>query len=627
MCGIAGVLGPNPEFHAGLSAVASALAHRGPDASGTWQRGPVSLAHTRLAVIDPGIRANQPMLDAEQRYSLVYNGEVYNYRELRRDLTARGYRFVTDSDTEVVLTAYACWGSACVERFNGMFALALWDDDAQQLFLARDRLGEKPLYYAQPAEDALIFASEPDALLSHPRVAQRLNPDGVRQFLGLNYTLGATTLARDVQRFPAAHSAVVSLGRPLQPRRYWSLADAFHEKRRDSEPALTEELTALIDDAVRLRLVSDVPLGTFLSGGIDSAAVTAAMRQQRTADATRAFTIGFRSETYNELEPARDTASHLGVDHIHAIHTHTADDLIRCIEHAAKEPLADSSVIPTSTLCGMTRQHVTVALSGDGADELFLGYPTHTATMLHARTSRWLAPFAPVLQWGVDRIPARFDRVSLDYKARQWVGGLTLPAWHAHQHWRGIFGDVQIGELVRPEWQVETRPEHDLWRALHRDVAECSLVDQMSYVDTNTWLVDDILVKLDRASMAVSLEARPPFLDHRLVEFAASIPARMKWSWGGGKRILKRSQAHRLPAAILNRRKAGFNAPVAEWLNGPLNDWVRDQLIAPQFLDVIRPGPVDTMIEEHRAMRRDHGLRLLSLVMLSLWLQRRGTTN
>jgi asparagine synthase (glutamine-hydrolysing) len=623
MCGIAGVVSPHPT-HAdeqGVRAMIEALRHRGPDAQSVLALDGIVLGHSRLAVIDLSATANQPM--ADERYTIVYNGELYNYRELKRELA--DYRFRTDSDTEVILAAFGKWGEHCVDRFNGMFAFAIWDTETQRLFLARDRLGEKPLYWTHTKTGSFAFASEPDALTAHAEVSRNLDAQGLATYLRLNYTVGERTLYEQINRFPAGHCGWVQTNdRQPRLRRYWDLAACYKTKRDPCDVQTTAlELNALIDDAVERRLVSDVPLGAFLSGGLDSSAIAASMVHAVGAGRTKTFSTGFAEASYDELEYAKAMAEYLGVDHIDQTVDHDLPTMMAQMDIAAREPLGDTSFLPMLMLAEMTRKHVTVALSGDGADEIFLGYPTYFADVYHRWSAPLLAPVQPLLMSALERIPVSFAKVSADYKARQWVSGLGLDTARAHCHWREIFaheeaqsvlsGDVlQAGDFEQAE---------AVFTSHFRDVAECHYLDQASYVDVKTWLADDILVKVDRATMAHSLEARAPFLDHRIVEFAARLPVSHKLGYGIGKRVLRLGQRHRLPRRTLTRAKRGFNAPISAWFNGPLREVLMDTLSHPCLDGIINRTVLDQLIDEHAHKSRDHGLRLLSLYSLSRWLQ------
>jgi asparagine synthase (glutamine-hydrolysing) len=626
MCGIAGSLTWDRAVDlAALDAMTGRLAHRGPDAVGVWAHGPIGLGHRRLSIIDTTTDNNQPLWDVAGELVIAFNGEIYNFQELRRDLMDLGARFRTHGDTEVILQAYLHWGESCLERFNGMFAFALWDTRRRQLFLARDRLGEKPLYYVELPQHGLVFASEPRALRAHPAVSRTVDPVGLAHYLTHNYGLGRGLL-EGLKRLAPGHYLVCAEGWPPQQRSYWNLAAAYRAKRVfASEDAAADELLAMLDDATRLRLVSDVPLGAFLSGGVDSSAVVAAMARSLPSAQVHTFSMGFGIPSFDEVDQARTVARHLGLDHRDRVAEAEAADTIRAMIWAADEPLADTSFIPTYRLAAFAREHVTVALSGDGADECLAGYETYAADRLH-RMLGWLpGPLARGLWRAADGLlPVSFSKVSLDYKLRHFLAALHLPLPRAHASWRNIVQPEQRAGLMQPDWldllADETADTFSRVAGHFAAVADCHWVDQANYVDIKTWLADDILVKVDRATMAHGLEARPPFLDHRFVELTAALPADWKLKGFAKKYLLRRALRERLPHAVLYGQKRGFNAPVSQWLAGPLRGFALDALASPRLKDYVRPDAVAQLWREHDARLRDHGLKLYGLTCLALWL-------
>jgi asparagine synthase (glutamine-hydrolysing) len=569
---------------------------------------------------------NQPLFDNDRQVVLSYNGEVYNYLDVKHELESAGITFRTKGDTEVILEAYKRWGVDCVRRFNGMFAFALWDIARQRLFLARDRAGEKPLFYTFD-DGRLAFASEPQAL--RPAMASpSIDPIGLAQYLTLNYSAGDRTLLQNLRRLPPGHTLVIDRDAAPRAAQYWDLAAAFKNKRSfASEAAAADELRARIDQAVTLRLVSDVPLGAFLSGGVDSSAVVSSMARTLPASQVHTFSIGFGVPSYDEVDAARAVATGLGVHHQDRIVTPTPEDTVKAIVAAADEPLADTSVIPTYTLARFARESVTVALSGDGADECLGGYETYLADRLHHALRPIPGPLARGLSRTADALlPVSFSKVSFDYKVRHFLAGLHLPFPRAHASWRNIFGPGELASIMQPSWREialsdEADPFHHFKRAFD-DVEGCHYLDQASYVDIKTWLADDILVKVDRATMAHSLEARAPLLDHTLMEFAASLPADWKLNGTTTKYLLKKSQAGRVPAWVLSGKKKGFNAPVTIWLEGPLRDFAHDALNSPRLREWIRADAIDALWRDQAERRRDNGLKLFGLITLSLWLNR-----
>ena len=623
MCGIAGELSWSaPPDRRAVAAMTARLAHRGPDAEGLWQSGAIALGHRRLTVIDPTAASNQPFADRTERVWLVYNGEIYNFRQLRGELERLGHRFSTRGDVEVIVEAYKAWGPRCLERFNGMFAFALWDAERRELLLARDRLGEKPLFYQELPDGGLLFASELDALRLHPRASRRVSPEAVGQFLSLNYTLRPALAG--VRRLPAAHYLVASEGRLHAPCSYWDLAAAFRNKAEFSdEQEAAAELDRCLDAAVGARLVSDVPLGAFLSGGVDSSVVVESMVRLGERAVHRTFSIGFAEESFSELPKARRVATHLGVDHSDKLVTADMSRLLPQMVRAAGEPFGDGSMVPTWYLGKFARERVTVCLSGDGADEIFAGYETYVADQLHRRLGWLPAGAARGLASIVDRLwPVSFDKVGLDDKLRRFTGGLALDWRRAHHHWRTIFSPEEKLALLQPGWQeLATCDGFDTFLR-HYDAAEgCHPLDQAMYVDIKTWLVDDILVKVDRATMAHSLESRAPFLDPDLVKFAAALPPRWKLRGRRSKHLLKNARAAGLPPGHLDQRKEGFGAPLSHWLLGPLGELASAATSSAALAEWVRPAEVERLWREHRERRRDNGYKLFGLACLALWLE------
>jgi asparagine synthase (glutamine-hydrolysing) len=601
----------------------SRLAHRGPDGEGFWHSGPIALGHRRLAVIDLSDLGGQPMSDVDGQCTIVFNGEIYNFRDLRRELESGGARFVSNTDTEVILEAYKKWDVGCLEHLNGMFAFALWDTVRERLLLARDRLGEKPLFYHVPPRGGLVFASDLRGLREHPAVPRRINARALGQFLSIGYVLAPDSFADRVNRLEPAHALIVERDKPVRTWCYWNLADCFRRKASfRSERDASDALAAMVDDAVRMRLESDVPLGAFLSGGIDSSAVVAAMSAARPPAQNHTFSIGFGEPTYDEVPEARAVAASLGVVHRDEIvHPDMSAELPR-IAGFMDEPLADTSVIPMFFLSAFARRHVTVCLSGDGGDENFAGYDTYIADRLK-RATAWIP--RPVVRGAAAlaglAFPVRFSKAGAGERLRRYAAGQALPVRRAHCTWRQILSDRDKTRLVRPELRdaIASPDPFERFERHYDDVADLGDLDQSLYVDMKTWLADDILTKVDRSTMAHSLESRAPFLDHRLVEFAASLPAGWKLNGWRTKHILKESQRHRLPARTVDRAKRGFNAPVSHWMNGPLGDVGREAFSAGRLQEWFDPNGVETLWAEHRSGRADHGLALFELTCLGLW--------
>jgi asparagine synthase (glutamine-hydrolysing) len=627
MCGICGSINWEGPDTAAVRAMSQAMAHRGPNADGLSVRRPAVLAHRRLSIIDLSDDANQPMADKSGRYLITFNGEIYNYRVIGAELESIGIKFRTKSDTEVLLYAYITWGIECLQYLNGMFAFAVWDDFDKRLFLARDRLGEKPLYYSRLPGGGIAFASELKALRLHPMVSRRINPRAVSQYLSLNYVLGDECILDGVHKLPPAHYLIVEADKNKAPQCYWNLAKHFREKRSfGSDEEAIDELNSLIKDAVDIRLVSDVPLGAFLSGGLDSSTIVAAMNRLRLPHQNLTFSSGFSEESFSELPKARSMAKFLGVHHYDQIVDSNTVTALETIIECADEPFADTSIIPTFLLSKFAARHVTVCLTGDGGDELFGGYETYIADRIHGPFHRFPEPIIEMLSQLTNvLVPSRFDKVSLDYKLKKFLSGALLDQDCAHYHWRTIFNQAEKKELIRAERHAEILAVDPCLSFLThaREVADLHFLDRAMYTDIKTWLVDDILHKVDRASMANSLETRAPFLDHKVVEFAASLPVNLKIHRFQKKYLLKKSQRQFLPSHIIHAKKQGFNAPVSHWLNGVLEKTAMRVTHEGPLLDWLNRDAMTKLWQDHKSGRQDNGLKLFGIVCLGLWLEQK----
>lgn len=631
MCGLVGSLHWEKPDHPNLiQRMARTLKHRGPDAEKICALGPLVLGHRRLSIIDVSPQSNQPMSDHSGRYWIVYNGELYNFKTLKKELIGLGHHFKTDSDTEVILEAWKRFGVAALEKLVGMFAFAIWDQFSQTLFMARDRLGEKPLYYfSYESSDSfnhnLIFASELQALCLHPKISHELNPKAFSEFLSLNYILTDTCMLKGIEKLPPAHYLLLKKGQKPTISCYWNLSRNFQEKQnwRSKEEA-TEQLQTLIQQSVSGQMISDVPLGAFLSGGIDSSTIVAAMTREKPAHPPQTFSIGFKEASYNELTESIQVAKHLKVDH------HTQFVETECIERLphimsqTDEPFADNSLIPTYFLAEFARQSVKVCLSGDGGDELFAGYETYTADKLYHFINRLPKSLLQALSFSIDRFwPVSHQKISFDYKLKQFLKGCLHEFHRAHYFWRIIFDETEKKQILNPSVQ-EAILLHDPFQQFakhYQAVENCHPLDQASYVDIKTWMVDDILVKVDRLSMAHSLEVRAPFLNHHLVEFAASLPVHWKMKGFQKKHLLKCSQEPFLPNSILHRAKKGFNAPIAPWFSGKLKSMGMDITLGNKALAPwINTRVVEKLWAEQFNHIKDHSHKLFGLMCLGLWL-------
>lgn len=628
MCGIAGILaGHEPAGQPALRAMVASLSHRGPDASGFYTSHDIALGHRRLAVLDLSTAANQPMHDSSGRFTVVYNGEIFNFRELRSLLEKRGCLFRTTSDTEVVLEAFKAWDISCFHHFNGMFALAIWDQQTRRLVLARDRLGEKPLFYALLPGNGMIFASESRALVASGMIPKTIDKEAVQQFFALGYILGSHSIFQSVKKLPPASCLVMSQGSPPEVSSYWHLSSFFHRKNssirwRQAEEELREHLYR----ATVSRMVSDVPLGSFLSGGVDSSIITGIMSAETgPPSSVHAFSLGFAERSFSELPEAQRVANFLGVDHHKETVAPPSLQDLRTIAWFADEPFADSSMIPTFYLSRFARKTVTVALAGDGGDELFGGYETYLADLFHPWLQRLVSPWAASLFSLLTRgLPASHAKISLDYKLRKFLDSLSLDSRDAHCFWRTLSDDKARGLLLAPSQTPGCFTE--LLRSFFQghliESAAMDPLDQAMYLDLQTWLPDDILVKSDRMSMASSLEIRSPFLDHRLVEFAAALPVEMKIKRFRTKFLLKKAYQSRLPQSVWSGKKRGFNAPVSHWIPPILRSYLKATKSSDNAaFDWIDHRYVSVLLNEHQSKRRNHGYFLFAVLIFILWME------
>ena len=650
MCGIAGFIDlrrqtPSDDLRALATRMSDTLRHRGPDSEGVWvdATAGIALGHRRLAIIDLSATGNQPMVSGSGRFVIVYNGELYNFRELRQQfgqssdcpVTFRGL-----ADTEVMLACFDRWGvKAALPRFNGMFAFAVWDRQEHILHLSRDRMGEKPLYYGWVGE-TFLFGSELKALCAHPEFHGEINRDALMLYMRHNCVPAPDSIYRGICKLPPGN--LLSLPREhaahVMPVPYWSLGEAV--ARGNAKPFLgtaeeaVNQLDALLRDAIRIRMLADVPLGGFLSGGVDSSTV-AALMQAQSSRPVRTFTIGNHESAYDEARFAAAVARHLGTEHTELYITPAeALSVIPRLPTMYDEPFADSSQIPTFLVSQMARQYVTVGLSGDGGDELFGGYNRHVWSNRIWDAVGWLPPAARSLLAGAIRslTPQVWDKLLgicaplLPSRARQRTPGLKLhkiaemlpvknrgALYLRHtSHWADP-GDVVIGGT-----EAEDRADgQDLQEQLS------DFIQQMMFLDTVTYLPDDILAKVDRASMAVSLEARVPFLDHRVVEFAWSLPLALKISHGQGKWLLRELLYRYVPRDLIDRPKTGFGIPIEAWLRGPLRDWA-EALLDEQRLKIegfFNPAPIRKIWAAHLSGQGSWQYHLWDVLMFQAWLE------
>ncbi|QSR18305.1 XrtA/PEP-CTERM system amidotransferase [Novosphingobium sp. KA1] len=621
MCGIAGIYHletPKPVDPARVEAMCDAIAHRGPDGQGIWTAPGVALGHRRLSIIDLE-GSPQPMASLDGRAMLVFNGEIYNFRELRRELAGHGVHFRTEGDSEVILAAWQRWGPECVTRLHGMFAFAIYDLDARTLFLARDRLGVKPLHYASLSDGSLVFGSELKALLAHPLLRREVDPLAVEDYLAWGHVPDTRAILKGVSKLPAGHSLLLRHGGPVpKPVQWWDVS--FAERRKGKVADLEAELLYLMREAVTSRMVADVPLGAFLSGGVDSSSVVALMAEV-SARPVKTCSIGFDVAALDESSYADEVARRFATDHVSR---RVSPDDFTAIDRLAAmfdEPFADASALPTWRVCQLARESVTVALSGDGADEAFAGYRRHVFQHGEDRV-RALLPQGlrgPVFG-ALGRAWPKADWAPRPLRAKATLLSLAADSATGYARSIGVMSP-ELRESLYSETFQRLRGDYraeDGVTQLMRDAPARSGLDRAQYADLKHWLPGDILTKVDRTSMAVGLEAREPLLDHRLIEFAASLPEAMRVQGGQGKWLMKRTMRRVLPDPILYRPKQGFVTPIAQWLRGPLAGAARDIAAS---ATLTRTGWFDSrriseLAEAHIGGVSDHSRLLWQLLML-----------
>jgi asparagine synthase (glutamine-hydrolysing) len=622
MCGIAGVVFSDPRHPVDrgvLSRMTDVIRHRGPDADGFHVGPGVGLGHRRLSIIDLST-GDQPIYNETRSIAIVFNGEIYNFGELVRELEGAGHTFTTRSDTEAIVHAYEQFGLAFVERLRGMFAFALWDSAHRRLVLGRDRAGKKPLHYHVDAE-RLLFASEIKGLLRDPSLKRDVSPEALDEYFTFGCIPSPNTVFRGVHQVPAGHMLIWEAGR-VRLQEYWDVR--FESRGSDRPEQALEEFSALFDEAVRIRMVADVPLGAFLSGGIDSSAVVASMARQ-SARPVITTSIGFEEASHSELPHARVVARAVGSDHREVVvRPDAVADLPRLVWHL-DQPFADSSCLPTYYVSRAARERVTVALSGDGGDEIFAGYQRRYGVHRLENRLRTLIP-----EWtrrGVlarlARVYPRSDRVPRPLRLKLLLSNLGQSFERAYFQDMSLFGDEERRSIYTPEFAFQVG-DHDPFVAFGRHFERVRDADPLSrvlYVDFKTWLANDILVKVDRMSMACSLEVRAPLLDHRIVEFAARLPSSLKFRGSVSKYLLKRHLAERLPGFEVGRRKQGFEIPLANWLRRELREMAHELLFSRQTVQrgYLRPDAVRKIWDAHQRGRRNHAGQIWAMMVLELW--------
>lgn len=620
MCGIAGKLNfrsGEPVAEESIRRMCRVLTHRGPDDEGIFLDRNFGMGMRRLSVIDL-FTGHQPIGNEDGSVWTVFNGEIYNFLDLKADLEAKGHRFVTNTDTEVIVHLYEAYGEDFPKRLAGMFAIALWDKKKRKLVLARDRLGIKPLFYSVDL-GRVLFGSELKAILKEDERTD-IDLQALHDYLSLNYVPGPRTILQKIKKLDPGHILVCSRG-IVTAKPYWTLdwpADGAYPAR--SEESYCEELRELLKEVLKQHLISDVPLGVFLSGGVDSSALVALMSEV-SAQTIRTFSIGFEEGSYDELSYARLVAKKFNTRHSELIVRPDAVDLLPKMIRHFDEPFGDSSAIPVYCVSKLARNQVKVALSGEGGDEVFAGYETYTAcrvAQLYQRLPDFLA--GRIIPAVVRRLPVSHRKVSFDYKAKRFVQGALLPPLEAHYWWKVLFTEDAKSALYADGMDGFDDPLR-LYREAHEGCAAPDVISKLQHVDLKLYLPDDILVKADRMSMAASLELRVPFLDHRVVEFSISLPPALRLHRLTKKYILRRALSQLLPAKILRGKKRGFNVPIPIWLRRELRPMVQEVLGAKQLREtgIFNPEPISAMMRDHWMKRADYSRNLWALLVFMLW--------
>jgi asparagine synthase (glutamine-hydrolysing) len=626
MCGICGIVTFSPDRSVNktvLEIMNNTLQHRGPDDEGYYIdpiQG-IGLAMRRLSIIDLPT-GQQPISNEDKSIWIVFNGEIYNHLEVRRRLEQKGHIFSTRSDTEAILHAYEQFGVDCIDHLNGMFAFAIWDSHRKRLFIARDRIGIKPLYYYYNSK-VFIFASELKSILAHPGVPREIDFTALDQFLTMEYIPSPRSIFKSILKLPAGHRIILDGESAPHVEQYWNVT--FKPTNLSDDESI-EQLTELIRDAVKIRLMSDVPLGAFLSGGIDSSTVVAFMSELMEMP-VKTFSIGFGDPTYNELPYARLVADTFHTQHHEEYLEADINEMAMRLVRHFDEPFGDFSIFPTYLVSEMARQHVTVALSGDGGDEIFAGYETYLAQGIdsrwYSRLPHWLRQHA--LPRMADLIPPQPAKKGLINKSKRFIEGGALPETWQHTRWMMFINQQDKSMLYHPDMQATLNgySSSSLIEEYFQQANQTARLAQQQYVDVKTYLVDDILVKVDRMSMATSLEARVPLLDYRIVELALNLPPHLKLKGQETKVILRRIMDKRLPKEVLNKGKEGFSIPMKHWLQGELRPLMSD-LLAPNTVrrrGYFNPDAVAQWQAEHISGRANHSHRLWALMVFEIWHQ------
>ncbi|MDQ3748688.1 MAG: asparagine synthase (glutamine-hydrolyzing) [Acidobacteriota bacterium] len=624
MCGIVGITNVNSRRidREILQKMNDAIIHRGPDDDGFYVNENIGLAMRRLSIIDIA-HGKQPIHNYDKSAWIVFNGEIYNFQQLRADLEKRGHEFYTNSDTEVVIHLYDEYGIDCVQHLRGMFAFAIWNAREKSLFLARDRIGKKPLLYSHQSNGNLIFGSEFSALLKHPEISKEVDYEAIHHYLSYLCVPAPLTAYKQIRKLEPAHWLIWKNGK-VKTQRYW-LPD-FTNKIKISEYEAIEETTRILREATKLRMISEVPLGAFLSGGVDSSTIVALMAEESTTP-VKTFSIGFEEQDFNELKYAKRVAEHIGAEHHEFIVKPDALEILPTLVEHYGEPFADTSAIATYYVSRETRKHVTVALNGDGGDESFAGYERYFAMQL-AEKYHYLPSFLRrnLIEKAFNLVPISELKRSRARDMKRFLQSASLPKVERYFSWAGVIDRETINNLYTEQSKRDVSA-YDSADSLSQWFAKSSgngIVDAALFTDQMTYLPNDLLVKVDIASMAVSLEARSPFLDHKVIEFAASLPEKIKLRGTETKYLLKKVASKIVPREVLYRQKMGFGTPLAHWFRGEMKGFLQDVLLSDKSLKrgLFKPEVVTRLVNQHTNAERDNVRQIWTLLMLELWFQK-----
>lgn len=624
MCGIVGIVyqGSRSVEREILEGMNSAILHRGPDEDGFFLKENVGLAMRRLAIIDLA-SGQQPIFNHDKSKVIVFNGEIYNFQELRADLESRGHQFKTNSDTEAIIHLYDEFGVDCVQHLRGMFAFAIWDEREKSLFLARDRVGKKPILFSHQTNGDLIFGSEFNALLKHPSVSREVDFSAIDNYLTYLCVPAPQTAFKQIRKLEPGHWLLWKNGE-IKTQRYWQ--PDFSKKIKVSEEEAIEETTRILRESVKLRMISEVPLGAFLSGGVDSSVVVALMAQE-SSQPVKTFSIGFEEEDFSELKYAKTVANHVGAEYNEFIVRPNALEVLPTLVEHYGEPYADSSAIPTYYVSKETRKFVTVALNGDGGDESFAGYERYVAMSLAEKYRKIPAVLRKgLIETSVGLLPNPKQFRSRVKSLKRFVESGSLDNVERYLGWMSAISPGLKNDLVSDQFKSHlngTKPI-DVLKKWFDKTEDLDVIDATMLTDQMTYLPNDLLVKVDIASMANSLEARSPLLDHNIIEFAASLPQNLKVNGKETKYLLKKIAAKLVPKEVIYRRKMGFGVPIGKWLRNEMKDFVKENLLSERFAKrgLFQQNKIADIIQQHNEQKNDYGTQIWTLLMLELWFQR-----